>query len=288
MTRNRKIQNILVITFGIIVTMFLACTFVFAQTNKTSKLSDREKDGLLGPVKSMTFFFDGSATPIWVKSYRKDGSREMTEYMIGANPIIQTFDDKGRMIKSEIIIQGAKELTAYSIYDDINHTCTTYAQDPKRLPKEITHKLTNDGNDLEILHYSPTGEYIGNTLYEYNEKGLLVLLTKNDKQGIPFETNKTSYDLTGRVLEMKRYDNKNYKDPLQSTLAYEECYTYDTKGRLAEKRIYFGAFPGLSTVITYTDFDKHGNSTKQIHENVDHILEKFSPPIKFVRYEYFD
>lgn len=175
MTRNKKAKIISVIVFGILVSMLLSCTIAFAQTrSETNKLTDRETDGLLGPVKSMSFFFDGSSTPIWTKSYRVDGSREMAEYMIGTNPIIQTFDNKGRIIRSEVINQGKKELTTHSIYDDINHICTTYVQDPKHLPREIIQKLTDAGNDLETPHYSPTGEYIGNTLYEYNEKGLLV------------------------------------------------------------------------------------------------------------------
>lgn len=289
MTRNRKVKNISVFLFGILVIMFLSCTFAFAQSNtETSKLTDREKDGLLGPVKSMALFFDGASTPIWTKSYRADGSRETAEYIIGTNPIIQTFDNKGRIIRSEVINQGKKELTAYSTYDDINHTCTTYVQDPKRLPKETTQKLTDDGDDLETSHYSPADEYIGNTLYEYNEKGLLVLMIKNDKHGIPFETYKTLYGVNGRILEIKRYDNKNYKDPLQSILAYKECYSYDTKGSLTEKRIYIGTSQELSAIITYTEFDKYGNPTKQIHEDVDQILKKFFPPIKFVRYEYFE
>lgn len=288
---NSKVRNKSVIAFGILITIFLSCTFAFAQTsNDSKKFTDREKDGLLGPVKSMAFFFDGASTPIWTKSYREDGSRERIEYMIGANPIIQTLDNKGRIIKSEISIKGKIELTAYSIYDDTNHICTTYSQDPEHLPTETTRKLTDDGSDLETTHYGPTGEYIGNTLYEYNENGLLVLKTKNDKHNIPFETYKTLYDANGRVVEINRYDNKNYKDPIQSILAHKECYIYDTEGRLTEKRIYSGNFQGLSlsTIITYMEFDKYGNSTKQIHEDVDQILKKFFPPIKFVKYEYFE
>ncbi|MBP2637050.1 MAG: hypothetical protein H6Q72_2957 [Firmicutes bacterium] len=289
MTRNKKAKNLSVIVFGILVSMLLSCTLVFAQTrNETNKLSDREKDGLLGPVKSMAFFFDGSSTPIWTKCYREDGSRETAEYMIGTNPIIQTFDNKGRIIKSELSIQGKKELTSYSIYDDTNHTCTTYFQDPKHLPKEIIQKLTDDGNALETTHYSPNGDYIGNTLYQYTETGLLVLMIKNNKHGMPFETYKTLYDLYGRILEINRFDNKNYKDPKQSILAHKECYTYDSEGRLTEKRIYMGSDQRLSTIITYMDFDQYGNSTKQIHEDADRFLNKFFPPIKFVKYEYFE
>lgn len=113
-------------------------------------------------------------------------------------------------------------------------------------------------------------------------------MIKNNKRGIPFETYKTLYDLNGRIIETNRYDNKNYKDPLQSILAHKECYTYDTKGRLTEKRVYSGPAQGLSIIITYTEFDTYGNPTKQIHEDVDLILKKFYPPIKFVRYEYYE
>jgi hypothetical protein len=59
MLRNRKIRNISVIMFGIVVTVFLSCTFAFAQTSSdTIRFTDREKDGLLGPVKSMAVFSD--------------------------------------------------------------------------------------------------------------------------------------------------------------------------------------------------------------------------------------
>lgn len=289
MTRNTKARYVLAIIFWILTIMILSCTFVFAQTyNDTNKFTDRQRDGFLGPVKSVSFFFDGVSTPVWRRLYREDGSREMVEYMIGSEMIITTFDNKGRTIKSEILRQGKKELTSYSIYDDLNHSCTTYFQDAEHVSKEIIRQLTDDGKDLETRNYSPSGEYIGNRLYAYNEQGLLVLMIKNNKHGIPFETYKTVYDSAGRILEMNRYDNKNYKDPTQSILAYKENYTYDSKGCLTEKRIYFGNSQNLSTIVTFMNFDKYGNSTKQVHENVDQVVNKNFPPIKFVEYAYFE
>lgn len=100
---------------------------------------------------------------------------------------------------------------------------------------------------METIHYSPTGEYIGNTLFEYNEKGLLILITR----GITFETYKTLYDLNGRIVESSRYDVINYKDPMQSILAHKECYAYDAKGRLIERYIYNGASQEPNIITIY-------------------------------------
>ena len=286
--RNKKSRNISVIMLGTLAIMLLSYTFAFAQTSSDAKkFTDREKDGFFGPVKSVAIFFDGKSTPIWTKLYRKDGSREMIEYRIGANPIIQTCDNQGRIIKNEIINQGKKELSSYSIYDDVNHTHTIYFQNSDHVPKEQTDKLTADGQPLETNHYSPTGEYIGNTLYEYNEKGLLVTVVKNSSKGIAFETYKTLYDLNGHVIEQNRYDIKNYKAPTQSILAYKECYSYDAKGRLIEKNIYSGAFQDLTMTTVCSDYDKYGNAKRLTDVKREIYLDKFFPPVKQMKYEYY-
>lgn len=288
MMRNKKIRNISVVLLGILATMLLSCTLAFAQTSSDAKkIKDREKDGVLGPVKSVSFFWDGKPTPIWTRSYRNDGSLEMIEYNIGANPIIQTCDNKGRIVKVETLNQGKRELSSKSIYDDINHTETIYLQGSDHLPKEQSNKLTVDGKPLETIHYSPTGEYIGNTLFEYNEKGLLILMTKFSKRGIAFETYKTLYDLNGRIVESSRYDVKNYKDPMQSILAHKECYAYDAKGRLIERYIYNGASQEPNTITIYSDYDKYGNATKLTDVKRELYLDKFFPSVKLMKYEYY-
>ena len=289
---NKQARNLSVIIFGILIIIFLSCTLVFAQDSDTSRFTDREKDGLLGPVKNVKGFLVGNSTPVslFTQSYRIDGSRETMESKVLINPFIQIFDTKGREIKNEVLNQGKKELTSYRVYDDINHTFIIHFQAPDALPKDVSGKLTNDGEIQEIKHYSPTGEYLGNTLYEYNEKGLLVSMTKSLADGIPFETYNNLYDINGRVIEKNRYDAsyRTYKGPVQSILAYKECYTYDTKGRLVEKRIYRGASQELIIITTYADFDKYGNATKQTVEDINSSLKGFFSPIKLMEYEYFE
>ena len=58
MTRNTKVKYVLAIIFWILTIMILSCTFVFAQTyNDTNKFTDRQRDGFLGPVKSVCHSF---------------------------------------------------------------------------------------------------------------------------------------------------------------------------------------------------------------------------------------
>jgi hypothetical protein len=70
-------------------------------------------------------------------------------------------------------------------------------------------------------------------------------------------------------------------------LPHKESYTYYTKGCLIEKCIYRGASKELTTIMTYADFDKYGNATKQINEDLNTPIKGFFLPIKLMKYEYF-
>jgi hypothetical protein len=102
---------------SISVIMALLFTSSSALTSK-SYLSEKDKNNLLGPVKQVSTFSNlYNMSTSTIRSFRRNGSIERWE--IKSNTVLTiTYDEKGRVIKSEGITSDGKKSITSNYYDD--------------------------------------------------------------------------------------------------------------------------------------------------------------------------
>lgn len=228
---------------------------VFAQENNTN-FTQKDNANLLGPVKTVTYFEGESSKILIIHSYRKDGSLESLGI---PDKFLISYDTKGRAIKNENIKSYGKDITSFTIYDDLNHKYTSYSF--SSIPNERTGTLNDNGDVLESSAYSTNGDYIGKTIHEYSKDRRKSISIRYNGKGKLRDKYETIYDIHGHTLESNHYDVTS--NPIQYVIKSKECNKFDSNGRQVETDLYERSSLLLTDITIYSDYDRYGNWTKR-------------------------
>ena len=220
--------------------------------------SDKERDELVGPVKSVDGYLidfvkkddrmvEGKRRPWHTTTYNTEGniSDKVTYDPSGAITAryVHTYDGNGRS-------------TGYEEYAALLDKSLT-------IPRRHVYRLNEQGRKVEYIVFESNGIVGTRFVYKYDAKGNLTEeqwyahtgklggTTVNifDEKGN--QTSQTSYQ-EGGALNWKvisKYDDKGNKTELLqhhgNTLKYKVLYSYDSKGRILETEIVeFNRIPG--------------------------------------------
>ncbi len=277
------------ISISLIMALLFSCSSILASR---SHLSEKDKNNLLGPVKQVSTFSNLYNMSIsTIRSFRENGSIERLE--IKSNTALTiTYDEKGRVIRSEGITSDGKKSITSNYYDDDSYQYIIRYQ-KEGFSREVSGRLSTSGNFIDYYEYEPNGDYRGKTIseynanglvsernyynsvdkhflkvtYRYNDIGLCVLETAYRDNGTISRRNENIYDEHGRCLEYSRYESDPYDDS-ECILKYKERVTFDQNGRQIESEVYYHG-DRLNTIMIYSDFDKYGNWQRQIKKYGD-------------------
>ncbi|MBP2635486.1 MAG: hypothetical protein H6Q72_1393 [Firmicutes bacterium] len=279
------------------IALFLACNSVLANgLNKDSEF-------LLGPVKTIHYFSNiNNISTSTTKHFREDGSIERLEFNMFSKSVI-IWDQKGRSIRYEAFTSDGKKTVTSTSFDDEQHKYVTYYQKPG-YPNEVSGSLDKNGKVIDHYEYDLKGGYKGktiseysdaglvtetnyfddtnkhflNVIYKYNDSGLCVLNIAYRDNGSISRKTEYEYDENGRCIESRSYES-DYNS-FECNLKFRTQVIFDKNGRQIETHNYNkGSFGETTTIISYTDFDKHGNWLRSIkkYENTNGNEKKDQP-----------
>lgn len=275
------------------ISVIIALLFTSSSTLASkSYLSEKDKNNLLGPVKQVSTFSNLYNMSIsTIRSFRMNGSIERWEIK-SHTALTITYDEKGRVIRSEEMTSDGKKSITNNYYDDEGYKYITRYQ-KEGLSREVSGRLSKCGNFIDYFEYESNGDYRGKTIseynanglviernyynnkdkhflkvtYQYNDIGLCVLEIAYRDNGTISRRNEYIYDEHGKCLEYSRYESDSYNDS-ECILKYKERITFDQNGRQIESEIYYRG-DRVNTIMIYSDFDKYGNWQRQIKKYGD-------------------
>lgn len=257
----------------------LAACLLLAAAAGAQKKSDREQQGLLGPVKSVETYVvyypmrdgktaRGSRVPWHSASYDRAG------HLTGAvthdprgnviQKLVYTFDAQGRPTGYEEFDAAVdKSLTVarrhvYTV-DDAGDRTEYRVYDSDGSPAgRFTYKYDAAGRLLEDGYYYHTGKFGGRTVYDYDAEGRRAAQTSYDADGNASWRAVWTYGGRGETVEELRHVGGKLKYKILSRL--------DARGRVSEvETVEFNAVPGLHishapepgrVVYTYDDRER--------------------------------
>ena len=225
--------------FSPIIIVWIVLAFV--NTVQAEWPSDKDVDGLKGPVQSATIEADG-------RIYRRS-----------------TYDENG------VLIGGTRSISISSPNNSITHGSNVYVYDEKgRLKEQKIQILADGGGTKEIIwthEYESKGDMTEEKIFRYDDKTLPdeintydskdhITLRKNmhyNTAGAIVAWKTTQYDVNGRMTESKYF-------AWDSTQVGRTVFTYDADGRRKEI-IEFGRNGILKSKIV-TSYEPNGNETE--------------------------
>lgn len=257
----------------------LTLTLLLSNSAGAQKKPDREKENLLGAVRSvrsqMTDFIDeklqekGRTKQLDVVTYDTKGNEaERTIYndygfLVGKE--VRTHDAKGNLIESILSDpKGAVMERRVYTYDNDKLTQIVSSDGKGNVGLKQANSYGENGRLREETYYDPK-KAVGKTVYKYDEKGSIsevaFYLANDTKAVAPIgpclgaHRVTYSYDEKGRPIKVVAYEP-------DGELKKSWQYSYNLKGQVAED-IRESAWSRTRFVYTY-EYDSHGNWIKQI------------------------
>ena len=238
---------------GLLVLCLLSITPVVSQTK-----TDKDRDGLFGPVKSVEAFLvdfvsrdngtvEEKTRPWHTTTFNTDGNiSERSSYdqngTITAR-YVHTYDAKGRSTGyEEYAALLDKTLTiprrhVYTLNGDGRRIEYIVFESNGSVGTRFVYKYDTRGKRIEEQWYAHTGKLGGRTVYTFDENGNETSLTSYQPDGTPGFKNISKYDSNGNKTESLQY----HGNPLR----FKILYTYDSKGRILEQEtLEFNSPPG--------------------------------------------
>lgn len=252
-----------------LVLCFLSLTPVAAQSQ-----TDRDRDGLVGPVKSVEAYLidfvqkEEKRRPSFTTTYNTEGniSKRATYDSTGAISAryVHTYDANGRSTGyEEYAAMLDKTLTiprrhVYKLNEEGRKVEYIVFESNGTVGTRFVYKYDPKGNLIEQQWYPHTGQLGGSLIYTFDEKGKQTSETSYEGSGALSWKSISKYDNNGNKTEWVHYERKS--------LRYKIHFTYDDKGRVVEQEtmdfnISPGALPPTHSPqagkVTYTyDDDK--------------------------------
>ncbi len=229
--------------------------------------TDREIDGLVGPVKTIKVRQTGEESRyavVWIKEFDLTGKLikiisggERDGEMIESTRTTYVHNDRGqKVLAKEFTSKGVNLRNIFYYYDKRGN---------KTL--EISYKTDDSLEQLHVYMYDKRGNLIQKTYYRggtvvFHEKAIYTY----DKKGQRVETtwwendeSKTlqKYDSKGVVIEDLSYR----KD---GTLVQRRTYRYDTRGNMVESHMVNAEGVVVQRTLTSYQYDTGDNWTKSV------------------------
>jgi len=236
---------------------------VVAQTKKT----DREHDGLKGPVRSVRveiehFKEDGKSDEHGrhlsrATTYNRDGNKleDETFYAYGRisyGKHVLTYDAKGRKIEDAKYQNGQVAREAF-----------TYEDQPPAPLSNNTYwvnqvKFDSEGRIAEVTRKEENGRLFGRRVFKYQDGSRVVRQESYDSEGHPSGVLIETFNDQGRLLTQVNDDDTNARYFTRLVFSYDEW------GNERKYEVYGNK--GVMDVATFSayEFDSHGNWVKRM------------------------
>jgi len=236
------------------------------------KKSDRERDGLTGPVSTIETgridyslkadrIVEGKGVRSQVTSYNDEGQRLERNTFNPKGEILErlvyTYDAGGRNSGYEEYYKAATTPRRHVFLLDDRATQTEYRvyEADGTLASRFLYKYDDRQNKTEEIFYTWNGTRTGKLVYEYDDRGNQLTQTSyNQDDSISWRTVNT-YDGAGRRLQWTQFQSE--------ILRYRIFSKYDDRGRIIEQQTFeFNAPPNTyvshatipgKVVYTYDD-----------------------------------
>lgn len=213
--------------------------------------------------------FDDKGRKVGYQIYRKDASRVSggTRYFYLKNGLVDyqenyelngelrsradhTYDQKGRLIKTQIISGGKETALKEITYDPkkpISYTKLIY--NGKDIVQNSVDQLDEEGRILLMTDFLPNGNLKGKLEYAYDQRGNEVLQKWYNAADQLFVFYKKYYNDRNEEIRNEKYDIVQGDTVLTSTTTTE--YRYDEKGNQSEVIIRTGGVMYIKKVVPY-------------------------------------
>lgn len=237
---------------------FLCLSLLWAQTSAPQKLSDRERAGLIGPVKRMAVEWTPDGQP---RFNIAPGTR--------CRQATTVYDETGRVTQSSLYPGscGADEIrTEYTYAKDGSYTKRTQeirgrnsppppppmampsGEREQGEPREI-YQYDSVGRPIEVSVVRPSGKLIYKTTFIYDLKGRETEIRSYDENGKPGDRRVYSYQNDGKVPSGFAYYGSDGKVYIKSE--YKE-YEFNSRGDwIKRKEITEEIYGGKRTSLIY-------------------------------------
>jgi YD repeat-containing protein len=272
--------------FTILALFLLSTTPIVSQTK-----SDKDRDDLVGPVKTMEAHY--------VDFLRKDNQvvefdrrSHTTTYNTEGNISERTSYDQNDAIRERLVhtYDAKGRNTGYKEYSALLDKTLTY-------PRRHVYTLNEEGRKVEYIVFESNGSMATRFVYKYDAKGNLTeeewyshtgqlggrLVSTFDEKGN--QTSEASYQADGVLIwkNISKYDdNGNKTELLQyfgNTLKGKIIYTYDNKGRILEQEtVEFNSTPGTFPYIprqgkVVYSYDDAKRTKEEVSYGIDGTLQ---------------
>ena len=266
--------------------------FILVGSATAGSKTDRERDGLFGPVKTitlkieMTKILEEKNPGVEFQSYDiKGNKKESIRYKEDGSielKFINTYNEKGEITSNglydgESLMEETKfsydgkgrkiQVENFFYYDESLNSKTKFTYDDKGNPIEgVTHNkngvviskfvniFDNKGNEIEILIYKGNGDLESRWIKIYNDASKLVEEFNYNGKGLILSEKSFIYNEKGSLIE----EIYSHNDGIKS------LSKYDRKGNIIKEIYSTKEFPRKGTSIyTYT-YDKWGNWIKKV------------------------
>lgn len=237
----------------------LAACLLCAAAAGAQKQTDRERQGLVGPVKSVETYVvnyplrdgkteRGSRVPWHTAAFDRAGhfTEKVTHDARGnvLERLVYTFDAKGRPTGYDEYASAVDKSLAsarrhvYAV-DAAGRRTEYRVFEASGVPAgRFTYKYDDAGRLIEDGYYYHTGKFGGRTVYAYDDAGRQVGETGYDAEGNVGRKAVRSYDERERRVEELRYDGEKLK--------YKILSRHDARGRVLEvETVEFNTDPDL-------------------------------------------
>ena len=252
---------------GLFVTVAVALVMTPQAASQSNNRSDRERIGLMGPVKSVTTETESPGKPrMKTKTVTFNASGKKTEEInyaesgAIASRMTYSYDPKGNLVdESQFDINGAS-------LGQIRHNYDPNGRETERLSyfadgqlnSKTTFVYDSAGRLSEETHKETKGWFDGTIQYVYDEQGRLV----NKKSNRSGALGSARSDGAFRVVATYRYDDRGLLvEETEPGITGERRtrYTYDSSGKLTRK-------VSSSLLPRTVEYDDKGNPTKEFGE----------------------
>lgn len=261
----------------------LTTCFLSPHAARAQHKTDRDRAGLIGPVKSVDAYITdfppeggktepGKRRPWHSAAYNSEGNHvERVSYNPAgeiSTKYVHTFDAKGRSTGYEEYSASLDKTLktprrhVYTLDDGGNRVEYRVYESDASASARFTYKYDARGNKIEDGYYYHTGLFGGKTVYTYDDKGNQTGNAAYNADGAINWRNVSAYDGRGRRIEWLQYQGDK--------LRYKITSAYDDKGRvLEEETTEFNGTPNTYTshapepgkiVYAYDD----GKRTKEV------------------------
>ncbi len=258
---------------------FVACS---SEPSETSELSIPDKPQIktevwLIPDSDTSAVLSGQTeealiiNPSTVYIYDRNGHQIMEDWFPAYDAEWSfEYDDKGNVLKYERLdSDGSLALSDEYQYDDAGNVikATGRAQVPIQIDNDSIeyfeatrfYKYDDDGNWLE-LELPEDDTFLIQILHKYDKDGNEIEESNIGSVPSPSATTAFEYDEEGNLIQRSQYYLQNgLKVPISLTK-----YEYSESGNKVEITEYLSdtSSPNSKTIVTYNEFDEHGNWTK--------------------------